>query len=192
MHSNCYYQATGRFACFGDIEAFTEGLPNGSYQQSCKNCTLVGNNWLSKCECKNSNGDYITSTNLDVMQCASKNITVNTNGQLMCGDSLTTRAPPSFKNANATGRRPAKKVPVAPLPPSQPIVPVIIQAPNRHYRSACKDCKKVGRYLTGCKCRNRKKQLVTYLTSRFDTQTCQDEYIYADGNGKLQCGIGSK
>lgn len=59
-----------------------QGLPQGSYRQSCRNTRMEGRDLLVA-ECRRQNGNYRT-TRLDIDECRGRDI-ANDNGHLQCG-----------------------------------------------------------------------------------------------------------
>ncbi|MCF8035073.1 MAG: CVNH domain-containing protein [Desulfarculaceae bacterium] len=70
----------GSLVCAGH----SRGLPQGSWQNSCRRARMKGNTLLA--ECKNSHGDWVQSW-LDVSHCSRQ--VGNDNGRLVCGGGRT-------------------------------------------------------------------------------------------------------
>ncbi|MGE0154920.1 MAG: CVNH domain-containing protein [Reyranellaceae bacterium] len=76
----------GELACenqSGRDQWWGQGLPQGSYRQSCRNARIEGRDDLVA-ECRRTNGNW-RSTKLDIDRCRGRDI-VNNNGHLECGD----------------------------------------------------------------------------------------------------------
>ncbi len=65
----------------GSGDGYNNGLPTGSYQQSCNNARMNGSTLSANC--RNNSGAMMTSY-LDVSQCRSTDDIGNLNGQLRC------------------------------------------------------------------------------------------------------------
>ena len=82
--SNCMYTAQGDFVCNKNIKESNKNtiehfaaLPNGTYKNSCKNCSYEDN--VLDCECKNKQGKYLSAKRY----CKKTNIE-NNDGILVC------------------------------------------------------------------------------------------------------------
>lgn len=87
----CMYTVQGYLVCSSSSDAkikekFEDAnnvtIPMGTYNNKCKNCSLVDG--FLTCTCKNNRGNYSKTSQLEMSKCVNKDINTDYHGGLLC------------------------------------------------------------------------------------------------------------